>query len=236
MADSFFSSPANAQPFRPLQPDTFIVAKACINVRLTNTPRTILCVGVALKGDVFYNPHMEQDIERILISSDRLARRVHELADQIVISYGHLESHLTIVPILHGAIVFLADLIRHMPLKMDIALVTVSSYPGKTTQSKQAHIMGQLSCDITDRNVLIIDDILDTGKTLRLVRSELEKKHPKSVKTAVLLRKPTKAPRDLAVDFVGFDIKDNFVVGYGLDYNDYYRNLPYLAVLHPRAM
>ena len=176
---------------------------------------------------------MERDIERILIPQDALARRVRELAGQISVSYGDPAGDIAIVSILSGAIIFLADLIRYMPMKMKIGLITVSSYHGATTESRGAKLMKDLNVDVRGRDVLIIDDIFDTGQTLRLVQGLLRERQPRSLKTAVLLRKPAKAPPDVKVDFVGFDIEDVFVVGYGLDYNDHYRNYPHIAVLRP---
>jgi hypoxanthine phosphoribosyltransferase len=176
---------------------------------------------------------MHKDIARVLIPSDRLATRVHEMGQQIAASYAESDGQITIVTILSGAIIFLADLIRHMPMKMKIGLVTVSSYRGATTESRGSKLMQDLRVDVQGRHVLIVDDILDTGGTLRLVQHLLQERAPQSLRTAVLLRKKGKAPPDVAADFVGFDIEDEFVVGYGLDYNDHYRNYPHIAVLRP---
>jgi hypoxanthine phosphoribosyltransferase len=173
---------------------------------------------------------MNADIARILISRDRIARRVQELAVDIGRTYaGDAEAGLTLVTILSGSLVFLADLIRCLPLRMRIGLITVSSYRG--TKATPATILQQLNTEVTNRHILVVDDILDTGGTLRLVRERLAAAGPRSIRTCVLLRKPSKAPPDVAADFVGFDIEDVFVVGYGLDYNDHYRNLPDIAVL-----
>lgn len=173
---------------------------------------------------------MEQDIAQILISRERIARRVREMADDIGRVYADdVEEGLTLVTILSGSLIFLADLIRCLPLRMKIGLITVSSYQGTT--AGEASVLQQLNTEVTGRHVLLVDDILDTGGTLRLVRRQLEPARPRSVRTCVLLRKPSKAPPDVPADFVGFDIEDHFVVGYGLDYNDHYRNLPDIAVL-----
>jgi hypoxanthine phosphoribosyltransferase len=176
---------------------------------------------------------MDHDIERILIPREQIAARVHDLAREIVLSYPNSQDRITIVTILSGSIIFLADLIRQMPIKMEIGLVTVSSYSGATTESRGARLMKDLSVDIRDRDVLIVDDIFDTGGTLRLVKGLLGERRPRSLKTAVLLRKLAKNPPDVSVEFVGFDIEDRFVVGYGLDFNDQYRNYPHIAVLKP---
>ena len=175
---------------------------------------------------------MEADLARVLIPRQRIAERVGELAAQIARAYQFDgQDGLTLVTILSGSVIFLADLIRRLPIRMKIGLIMVSSYGGATTQSRGARILQDLNVDVTGRHVLLIDDILDTGGTLRLVRERLAASGPKSIRTCVLLRKPSKAPPDLAADFVGFDIEDVFVVGYGLDYNDLYRNLPDIAVL-----
>lgn len=174
---------------------------------------------------------MQEDLERILIPEDRIKSRVSELANQIAAAYSPSTNGLVIVPILSGSIIFLADLIRCLPIKMRIGLVTVSSYRGATTQALEPRVLQPLNIDIAGRDVLLIDDILDTGNTLRFVRRHLLEQAPASLRMCVLLRKPSKAPQDLAVDYVGFDVEDVFVVGYGLDFNSLYRNLPHIAVL-----
>jgi hypoxanthine phosphoribosyltransferase len=175
---------------------------------------------------------MEDDIARILIPRDRIAQRVRAMAGEIADTYRDDEdAGITLVTVLSGALIFMADLMRELPLRMKIGLITVSSYPGATTESQGPKILTGLEADVTDRHVLLIDDILDTGSTLRLVRSKLAERKPKSIRTCVLLRKPSKAPPDVPADFVGFDVDDVFVVGYGLDYDDHYRNFPDIAVL-----
>lgn len=173
---------------------------------------------------------MERDISQILIPREQIAKRVRELAADISRTYAaDADAGLTLVTILSGSLIFLADLIRQLPLRMKIGLVTVSSYKG--TKPTEAGILQQANLDVAGRHVLLIDDILDTGGTLRLVRERLKAAQPRSIRTCVLLRKPSKAPPDVRADFIGFDIEDVFVVGYGLDYNDHYRNLPDIAVL-----
>lgn len=173
---------------------------------------------------------MQGDIARILIPRDQIAKRVQELAAQISQTYaGDVDTGLTLVTILSGSLIFLADLIRQLPFRMKIGLITVSSYKG--TKPTTAGILQQINTNVASRHVLLVDDILDTGGTLRLVRRQLAAAQPRSIRTCVLLRKPSKAPPDVTADFIGFDIEDLFVVGYGLDYNDHYRNLPDIAVL-----
>ncbi|MBN1492278.1 MAG: hypoxanthine phosphoribosyltransferase [Phycisphaerae bacterium] len=176
---------------------------------------------------------MDDDIERILIPRERIARRVAELADEIGRTYSDSAAALTVVAILSGSVIFLADLMRQLPIRMKIGLITVSSYAGATTTSRGASILGELRVDVRGRHVLVVDDILDTGRTLRLVTAELRQREPVSVRTCVLLRKPAKVPPDVKADFVGFDVEDAFVVGYGLDYDDHYRNYPDIGILRP---
>ena len=177
---------------------------------------------------------MESDLERILIPRERIAERVRELAREISWTYENDEDEgITLVTILSGSLIFLADLIRELPLLMKIGLITVSNYPGATTCSQGARIQQDLNVDVAGRHVLLIDDILDTGGTLRTVGQRLAACGAKSIRTCVLLRKPSKAPSDVPAEFVGFDIEDKFVVGYGLDYNDHYRNLPDIGILRP---
>jgi hypoxanthine phosphoribosyltransferase len=179
---------------------------------------------------------MLSDLDRILIPREQIARRVKELARQIARTYEDQEDDgITIVTILSGAVIFLADLMRELPLKMKIGLIGVSSYRGATTSPGGARIERDLNVDVAGRHVLLVDDILDTGGTLRLVRERLGACGARSIRTCVLLRKPSKAPPDVPAEFVGFDIADDFVVGYGLDYNDYYRNLPDIGVLGPEG-
>jgi hypoxanthine phosphoribosyltransferase len=179
---------------------------------------------------------METDIARILIHRDRIDARVRTLAAEIAATYDGDSVGLTLVPILSGSIIFLADLIRQLPLKMKIALVQLSTYPGVSTAPGDPRTLLELTGDVTGRHVLVIDDILDSGRTLRRVQAMIRERAPKSLRTAVLLRKPSKAPPDVQVDFVGFDVDDLFVVGYGLDFGDLYRNYPHVAVLHAELM
>ncbi len=172
-------------------------------------------------------------IDRVLISATALEERVHGLAHEIARTYAVTSDGLIIVTVLSGSLVFLADLIRKLPLMLRIGLVTVSSYPGGTTRSAGAKLLTSSYPELQNRDVLLVDDILDTGGTLRLVQREIRAAVPRSLRTAVLLRKTGKAPPDVTVDFVGFDIEDVFVVGYGLDYDGLYRNLPHIAEWRP---
>jgi hypoxanthine phosphoribosyltransferase len=183
---------------------------------------------------------MNRDIARILISQQQLATRVAEMARQITADHTPPKipdgDEITIVPILTGAFIFCADLIRHIPLHIQIGLITVSSYPGSSMATKGSQLLGKQLGDVRNRHLLLIDDILDSGGTLKLVVPMLQELGAASVKTCVLLRKDRPAAKSVHADYVGFEIPDEFVVGYGLDYNNYYRNLPHIGTLKPEAI
>ncbi len=177
---------------------------------------------------------MQQGIDRIIITEEQLAGRVSQLAGEITDRYRDQDQPVVLVPILNGAIVFLADLMRALPIKTKLGFMAVSSYPGRSVESRGAVLRTCLddSVRLAGQHVLIVDDILDSGGTLKLVQCEIAAQKPRSMETVVLLRKPNQST-DILVRYVGFDIQDAFVVGYGLDYNGQYRNLPYIAVLKP---
>jgi len=181
---------------------------------------------------------VHDDIDRILIDGEAIARRVAQLGQQIAGDLGRLAStgEILLVPVLTGSIIFVADLIRRLPHKVRIAVVTVTSYPGRATVSHGPAIEGELPTDLRDRHVLIVDDILDSGRTIRLLQAEIAARGAKTVRTCVLLRKTIPSALGTPCDYVGFDIPNEFVVGYGLDYDDYYRNLPYVGTLKREAM
>lgn len=183
---------------------------------------------------------MQRDIDRILISQQQIADRVGELARQITADHTPPALNgpvgLTIVPVLTGAMIFSADLIRKIPIAMQIGLMAVSSYRGAVVSAQPAEVVGQQLGDVSGRHVLLVDDILDSGQTIKLVQSVLRERGAKSVRTCVLLRKDRPAAREVRADYVGFDIPDVFVVGYGLDYDNYYRNLPDIVTLKADVM
>jgi hypoxanthine phosphoribosyltransferase len=166
---------------------------------------------------------------RVLISQDEIRDRVDKVASQIARAYEG--QPLTIVGVLTGCLVFLADLIRRLDLPLKIALVQASSYRGATTTAGQLHVQDELLPDLKGRHILLIDDILDTGRTLKHMVEHLRNLGTASVRTAVLLRKEGRQEVEIEPDFIGFTIPNEFVVGYGLDYDDEYRNLPFIAVL-----
>jgi len=151
-----------------------------------------------------------------------------------MITRAYAGREVTILAVLNGSLVFLADLVRHMPLLMRLDVVTVSSYPGKATRSQGPKLRMPADLDLRGRHVLIVDDVLDTGRTLRALYGALEAMAPASLATCVLLRKQrSQGPPAVQADFVGFEIGEAFVVGYGLDYAERYRNLPDIRILDP---
>jgi len=184
---------------------------------------------------------MQSHVDRVLIGRGEIERRLDELSAAIAADAASDAAaadrptpEITLVPILTGSIIFVADLIRRLPVLMQVHLISVSSYPGTVTTSRPAAIndaLTRLPDDLTGRHVLVIDDILDSGQTLGLVRETLAGRGADAVRTCVLLRKDRPEARACEVDYVGFDIPDEFVVGYGLDFDDYYRNLPDVVTL-----
>lgn len=165
----------------------------------------------------------------ILLTAETIQKRIDELAIRIAEDYEGKQ--FTIVGILSGCVIFLADLVRRLELPLRIAFIQASSYRGATTTPGALTIQSDLLPDLRNRDVLLLDDILDTGQTLRRLVTHLEQAGAKSVRTVVLLRKEGRQTVEIEPDYSGFTIPDVFVVGYGLDYDDAYRNLPYLATL-----
>jgi hypoxanthine phosphoribosyltransferase len=168
---------------------------------------------------------------QVLIPADKLQQRIVEMAR--VIASDFRDRPTTIVGVLTGCIMFLADLVRHLDLQLRIDLIQASSYRGAATTPGKLHIAPDLVPDVRGRHVLLLDDILDTGQTLGYLVNHLGDLGAASVRVAVLLRKQGRQQVQLEPDYCGFDIPDLFVVGYGLDFNDEYRHLPYVAVLAP---
>jgi hypoxanthine phosphoribosyltransferase len=166
---------------------------------------------------------------RVLLSAESIQERVGELARQIAADYA--ASPVTIIGVLTGSLVFLADLIRRLDVPLRIGLIQASSYRGATTNPGRLHVQPELIPDVRGRNVLLLDDILDTGQTLAYLRDHLRRLEAASLKVVVLLRKKGRQQVNLEPDYCGFEIPNVFVVGYGLDFNDEYRHLPYVAEL-----
>lgn len=171
-----------------------------------------------------------EEVERVLITETQLARRVRELSVQIERDFSRRE--LVVVSLLSGTVMFLADLIRHLSLPLRLDFIGVSSY-GLGTESGELIFTKELRLDVRGRDVLLVDDILDTGNTLYRVLAKLRALKPRRIKTCVLLNKATRRVEAVKADYVGFEIPDLFVVGYGLDFAERYRNLPFVCVLKP---
>ena len=170
------------------------------------------------------------DIDKVLISEEEIRRRVGELASQVESDFAGRD--LVVVGLLTGTLMFLADLVREIDLPLRLDFIGVSSY-GDGTESCKLMFTKELKLDVVNRDVLLVDDILDTGKTLRTVINKLEGMTPRQVRTCVLLSKKARREYDIPADYIGFEISDEFVVGYGLDYAEKYRNLRHIGILKP---
>ena len=176
---------------------------------------------------------MGADLEEILITPDRLQKRIAELAAQIDTDYADRE--LLLVGVLKGAVMVMADLARAVRLPVRMDWMAVSSYGSGTKSSGVVRILKDLDTDITGRHVLVVEDIVDSGLTLSWLVSNLQSRQPASLKVCALLRKPAAARMEVDVTYVGFDIPNAFVIGYGLDYAERYRNLPFIGTLAPHV-
>jgi hypoxanthine phosphoribosyltransferase len=174
---------------------------------------------------------MDDDVQEILLTDDQIQTRVAELGAQLAADYADREPVL--VSVLKGSIIFLADLIRTMEMPVSLDLMEVSSYGASTETSGQVRILKDLSKPIEGRDVIVVEDIIDTGLTLNYLLRYLHDKGPSSVRICCLLDKPARRLAEIEIDYRGFSIPDQFVIGYGLDYDERYRNLPYIGVLRP---
>ena len=175
---------------------------------------------------------MERNVQRVLIPADAILARLDEMAREILREYEGKD--LTVLAVLNGSLIFAADLLRRLPLPLKLECVSVASYHGGTESSGRV-VFDQISLpDLDGRHVLILDDILDTGLTLSSICAKLRAEtSPLSLKICVLLRKLKPRVQPAEADFIGFDIADEFVIGYGLDYQEQYRNLPYIGIFRP---
>ena len=174
---------------------------------------------------------LDQDIERVLFTEEQLDRRIGEIAAEMNRDYAGKEPVL--ISVLRGSFVFMADLTRKITLPCTVDFMSVSSYGAGTKSSGQVQITKDLSDDIEGRDIIVVEDILDSGNTLSYLLEILKARKPASVKLCTLLDKPDRRVKDVHVDYSGFTIPDEFVVGYGLDYAEKYRNLPYIGILKP---
>lgn len=174
---------------------------------------------------------LEKDIDRVFFSGEELQAKVRELGAQITRDYAGKDP--LFVGVLKGSFVFMADLMRAVDLYCDIDFMAVSSYGSGTTTTGAVKINKDLTYNVEGRHIILIEDILDSGVTLSYLKKYIEARKPASVKICALLDKPTRRKADIFADYVGFDCPDAFIVGYGLDYAERYRNLPYIGVLRP---
>jgi len=172
---------------------------------------------------------MQDDLERVLFDERAIVRRLDEIAAQI--SNDYRDRELTVIAVLNGSLVFMADLMRRIPLPLKLDCLSVASYHGKIEPSSEVVFKQIAPPDVQDRHILILDDILDSGHTLAAIREKLERAKPRSIRVCVLLSKKKRRARQVDADYVGFEIEDEFVVGYGLDFMERYRNLPCIGVL-----
>jgi hypoxanthine phosphoribosyltransferase len=185
-------------------------------------------------ASVTRQPQLEEDVAAILITEEQIRAKVAELGAQLSADYAGRS--LTLVSVLKGSLPFMADLMRQISVPVTIDLMEVSSYGGPSTEtSGLVRILKDLSASIEGKDVVIVEDIIDTGLTLNYLVRYLRGKNPRSLRICALLDKPARRLVEIAIDYRGFTIPDQFVVGYGLDYGEHYRNLPFIGVLKPEV-
>ena len=178
------------------------------------------------------------DIKSVLLSEDELQAKIRDLAARVGEDYRDRVAcgeDLLLITVLKGAVMFVTDLARAIPLPTQLEFMAVSSYGSSTSSSGVVRILKDLDRDINDRDVLIVEDIVDSGLTLSWLLRNLATRHPRSLKVCTLLRKPDAMRADVDIEYIGFDIPNEFVVGYGLDYAERYRDLPYIGTLEPKV-
>ncbi|MBR0211083.1 MAG: hypoxanthine phosphoribosyltransferase [Oscillospiraceae bacterium] len=176
---------------------------------------------------------MDQDILKVLLSREDIQRRVQELGDAIYDSFRDKDPMF--VGVLNGCFIFMADLVRASQMKSELEFISVSSYQNGTRSSGVVQITRDLQRDITGRHIIVVEDILDSGNTLYFLKNYLLTKGAASITIVTLLDKPARREKPIVADYVGFEVPDEFVVGYGLDYAQQYRNMPYIGVLKPEV-
>ncbi len=175
---------------------------------------------------------MHEDIAYVLLEPDRLHGRVQELSAQIAQDYANVDD-LLLVGVLKGSVMFMVDMARSLQRYIALDFIAISSYGQATETSGVVRVLKDLDTDIGGRHVLIVEDIVDSGLTLAYLRESMQRRNPASLRICTLLNKPSRRQADVTIDYSGFDIPNEFVVGYGLDYAERYRNLPYIGVLRP---
>lgn len=177
---------------------------------------------------------MQNDMQQVLISAEAIQAKVRELGERIHQDYA-AHDDLLLVGVLKGCMMFIVDLARAINLRIALDFIAISSYGQSTESSGVVRLIKDLDTDISQRHVLIVEDIIDSGLTLAYLRSLLLRRDPASLRICALLNKPERRSADVPVDYIGFDIPNAFVVGYGLDYGERYRNLPYIGILKPEV-
>ncbi|GAA4909140.1 hypoxanthine phosphoribosyltransferase [Stackebrandtia albiflava] len=175
-------------------------------------------------------PWYDADIERVILSADDIAAKTAELAERIDADYAETDG-LLLVGLFKGAVMFMADLARALTIPVELEFMDLSSYGARATSSGVVRVLKDLDTDIRDRHVLVVEDVVDSGLTLSWLLKYLPSRYPASVEVVSMLRKPKALEANLPVKYVGFDVPDEFVVGYGLDYAERYRELPFVGVL-----
>ncbi len=174
---------------------------------------------------------MKNDIEKVLLTEEEISKKISELGASI--SNDYKDKNLLMVSVLKGSVIFMADLMRAITIPCQIDFMSVSSYGSGVKTSGVVKIIKDLDVELEGKDLLIVEDILDSGKTLEYLKSILIERKPNSIKICTLLDKPERRQADVFADYKGFHVPDKFVVGYGLDYNEKYRNLPYIGILKP---
>ncbi len=169
---------------------------------------------------------ISQKKQRLEYQEEDIRKRVAELGKQITKDYEG--KNLMVIPLLKGGFIFAADLIRTIPLKLAVEFITTSSYGNSFESSRNVQVLKGLDRDISDFDVLIVDDIVDSGTTLKAITQYIKDKNPRSVKTCTMLDKPSRRVVEITPDYCGYEVEDVFIVGYGLNYGDHYRNIPYI--------
>ncbi|MDI6688992.1 MAG: hypoxanthine phosphoribosyltransferase [Actinomycetota bacterium] len=176
---------------------------------------------------------MFEDIEKVLFSEEDIKKKVRELGEKI--SQDYKGKDLLLISVLRGGVVFLADLIRHISISVSVDFMAISSYGSTTESLGVVKLLKDLEESIDKKHVLVVEDIIDTGLTLNYLLRNLQSRHPASLKVCALLDKSVRRIVDIPIDYKGFDVPDVFVVGYGLDYEQKYRNLPFIGILKPEV-
>jgi len=188
-------------------------------------------MGATFHRPVFDKVSLHQDIDKVLVDEATIRKRVRELGD--IVNRAYARQDLLLVSVLKGSIIFMADLIRAITIPHEIDFMATSSYGAGTSSSGVVRILKDLNSSIEGRNIVLVEDIIDSGHTLSYLMRILQERQPASLRIMTLLDKPERREVDIRVDWVGFSIPNEFVVGYGLDFDEVYRNLPFIGVLKP---